>query len=53
MAGVPLVYKIHTFSAWAILALRPVSRLVHAWSIPYQYTGRLYIRYRRRYQAAR
>ncbi len=53
MAGVPLIYKIHTLSAWAILALWPFSRLVHAWSIPYQYFGRPYLLYRRRYQAAR
>ena len=53
MAGVPLVYQIHTLSAWVILALWPFSRLVHAWSIPYQYIGRPYILYRRRYQAAR
>jgi nitrate reductase gamma subunit len=53
MAGVPLVYQIHTLSAWAILALWPFSRLVHAWSIPLQYIGRPYILYRRRYQAAR
>ena len=53
MAGVPLVYQIHTLSAWAILALWPFSRLVHAWSIPFQYIGRPYILYRRRYQAAR
>lgn len=50
MAGVPLVYQIHTLSAWAILALWPFSRLVHAWSIPLQYLGRPYILYRRRYQ---
>ena len=49
MAGVPLVYQIHTLSAWAILALWPFSRLVHAWSIPVQYIGRPYILYRRRY----
>jgi hypothetical protein len=48
MAGVPLVYKIHTLSAWAILGLWPFSRLVHAWSIPLQYVGRPYILYRRR-----
>jgi nitrate reductase gamma subunit len=53
MAGVPLVYQIHTLSAWAIVALWPFSRLVHAWSIPFQYIGRPYILYRRRYQAAR
>jgi respiratory nitrate reductase gamma subunit len=49
MAGVPLVYQLHTLSAWAILALFPFSRLVHAWSIPVQYVGRPYILYRRRY----
>ncbi len=27
MVGVPLIYKIHTLSAWAILALWPFSRL--------------------------
>ena len=41
--------QIHTLSAWAILALWPFSRLVHAWSIPVQYIGRPYILYRRRY----
>ncbi len=53
MASAPLVYQLHALSAWAILALWPFSRLVHAWSIPYQYIGRPYILYRRRYQAAR
>ena len=53
MAGVPLVYQLHTLTAWAILALWPFSRLVHAWSIPLQYIGRPYILYRRRYQTAR
>jgi nitrate reductase gamma subunit len=53
MASVPLIYQIHTLSAWLILALWPFSRLVHAWSIPFQYIGRPYILYRRRYQTAR
>jgi nitrate reductase gamma subunit len=53
MASVPLVYQIHVLSAWAIFALWPFSRLVHAWSIPFQYIGRPYILYRRRYQTAR
>jgi nitrate reductase gamma subunit len=53
MAGVPLIYQIHVLAAWAILALWPFSRLVHAWSIPLQYVGRPYVLYRRRYQAAR
>lgn len=52
MASTPLVYQIHTLAAWAILALWPFSRLVHAWSIPLQYIGRPYILYRRRYQTA-
>jgi nitrate reductase gamma subunit len=49
MAGVPLIYQVHVLAAWAILALWPFSRLVHAWSIPVQYIGRPYILYRRRY----
>jgi len=52
MASAPLVYKLHALSAWAIIALWPFSRLVHAWSIPLQYIGRPYILYRRRYPAA-
>ena len=52
-SSAPLVYQIHTLSAWAIVVLWPFSRLVHAWSIPLQYIGRPYILYRRRYQTAR
>lgn len=52
MASAPLLYQIHTLAAWAILALWPFSRLVHAWSIPLQYVGRPYILYRRRYPTA-
>jgi nitrate reductase gamma subunit len=52
MASAPFVYQLHTLSAWAILALWPFSRLVHAWSIPLQYIGRPYILYRRRFPAA-
>jgi nitrate reductase gamma subunit len=47
------VYQVHAIVAWAFWALFPFSRLVHAWSIPFQYLGRPYILYRRRYQAAR
>jgi nitrate reductase gamma subunit len=53
MASVPLVYQLHVLLAWAILALWPFSRLVHVWSIPFQYIGRPYILYRRRFQEAR
>jgi respiratory nitrate reductase gamma subunit len=52
MASVPVLYQIHTLAAWGILALWPFSRLVHAWSIPFQYVGRPYILYRRRYRTA-
>jgi nitrate reductase gamma subunit len=49
MAGAPLVYQLHAASAWLLFALWPFSRLVHVWSIPWQYIGRPYILYRRRY----
>jgi respiratory nitrate reductase gamma subunit len=48
-----LIFQIHAISAWPLYALWPFSRLVHAWSIPFQYLGRPYILYRRRYSAAR
>jgi nitrate reductase gamma subunit len=53
MSSAPLVYQLHTLAAWVILALWPFSRLVHAWSIPFQYIGRPYILYRRRFQPSR
>ena len=45
----PLIYQLHAIIAWAFWASFPFSRLVHAWSIPYQYVGRPYILYRRRF----
>lgn len=45
------VYQAHAVIAWAFWALFPFSRLVHAWSIPWQYVGRPYILYRRRYSS--
>jgi nitrate reductase gamma subunit len=53
VTGAKLIFQIHAISAWPLYALWPFSRLVHAWSIPFQYLGRPYILYRRRYQAAR
>jgi nitrate reductase gamma subunit len=50
MSTVPFVYQLHAVSSWAIIALWPFSRLVHAWSIPLQYLGRPHILYRRRSQ---
>lgn len=45
----PLIYQLHAIIAWAFWASFPFSRLVHAWSIPFQYVGRPYIVYRRRF----
>lgn len=53
MISAPLVYQLHAASAWLLFALWPFSRLVHAWSLPFQYIGRPYILYRSRYAAGR
>ena len=53
VTGASLIFQIHAISAWPLYALWPFTRLVHAWSIPFQYLGRPYILYRRRYQTAR
>lgn len=43
-----LLYQVHATIAWAILALWPFSRLVHAWSYPLWFLWRPYIVYRSR-----
>jgi len=48
MASAPPVYQLHALAAWALFALWPFSRLVHAWSIPVGYLSRPTILYRRR-----
>jgi nitrate reductase gamma subunit len=53
MSSAPVVYQLHAAIPWLLFALWPFSRLVHAWSIPFQYLGRPYILYRRRYAAPR
>ncbi|HET7421671.1 MAG TPA: respiratory nitrate reductase subunit gamma [Candidatus Dormibacteraeota bacterium] len=53
MVSAPLLYQLHAASAWLLFALWPFSRLVHAWSLPFQYLGRPYILYRSRYAASR
>ncbi len=52
MGRAPLIYQLHAATAWLLFALWPFSRLVHAWSIPFQYIGRPYILYRRRYKVS-
>nr|WP_211258837.1 respiratory nitrate reductase subunit gamma [Spirillospora albida] len=53
MAGAPLVYQLHTLSAWVLIALWPFTRLVHVWSAPIAYLWRPYVVYRRRAPAPR
>jgi respiratory nitrate reductase gamma subunit len=53
MASVPFAYRIHATAAWLLYLLWPFSRLVHAWSYPFQYLGRPHILYRRRFAAER
>ncbi|MGH7698805.1 MAG: respiratory nitrate reductase subunit gamma [Candidatus Dormibacteria bacterium] len=52
MTSAPLVYQVHATAAWLLYALWPFSRLVHVWSLPWQYVGRPYILYRRRYASS-
>jgi nitrate reductase gamma subunit len=49
MAESPVVYQLHAALPWLLYAVWPFSRLVHVWSLPYQYLGRPYILYRRRF----
>jgi nitrate reductase gamma subunit len=44
----PLIYQIHATAAWAILAIWPFTRLVHAWSYPLWYLWRPFVVYRTR-----
>ena len=50
MADVPLSYKVHILSAFALLGFSPFSRLVHIWSAPFFYIFRSPIVFRRRVQ---
>ncbi|GAB3066190.1 respiratory nitrate reductase subunit gamma [Salinicoccus sesuvii] len=47
MTDVPLSFKIHVITGFLIFALWPATRLVHAWSLPFNYIGRSYIIYRK------
>lgn len=47
MHNVPMSFKIHVLTGFAIFAFWPFSRLVHVWSVPLNYIGRSYILYRR------
>lgn len=47
MHDVPLSFKIHVLTGFAIFAFWPFTRLVHVWSVPLNYVGRSYILYRK------
>jgi nitrate reductase gamma subunit len=49
MNEAPIPYQVHAALPWLLYAVWPFSRLVHVWSIPFQYVGRPYILYRRRF----
>jgi len=53
MDDVPFIFQLHVTSMWALYALWPFSRLVHAWSIPVDWFRRSPIPYRGRVAAAR
>ena len=44
----PWLFQVHAVAAWAVLAVWPFSRLVHAWSAPVWYMWRPFIVYRSR-----
>lgn len=48
IASAPVMYQVHASAAWAIFAIWPFSRLVHAWSYPLWYLWRPYIVIRHR-----
>lgn len=51
ISNASFVYQVHVTMAWAVLALWPFTRLVHAWSYPLWYLWRPYVVYRRKVAA--
>lgn len=52
METVPIGFKVHIGLSFALYALFPFTRLVHAFSLPLRYLNRSYVLYRRRDSAA-
>ena len=48
IAHAPFLYQLHATAAWAVIAVWPFSRLVHAWSAPVWYLWRPFVVYRSR-----
>lgn len=53
MADVPWEFKVHVVSGFALMAIWPFTRLVHAFSVPVGYTTRPHVVYRSRDITAR
>lgn len=48
VTGLPITFKLHTLAAFALLGIWPFTRLVHVWSVPIEYLGRVPILMRAR-----
>jgi nitrate reductase gamma subunit len=48
IAHASFIYQVHATAAWAVLAVWPFSRLVHAWSYPVWYLWRPFVVSRKR-----
>lgn len=48
MASIPIWFKIHIYSTFALYVVWPFTRLVHAFSFPVRYLRRNYVIYKRR-----
>jgi nitrate reductase gamma subunit len=46
MVGAPLIFQLHTLSAFVLFALWPFSSLVHVFNLPLGYLRRSYVQYR-------
>ncbi len=42
LAGIPLIYKVHMFFGMTMFLLFPFTRLVHIWTVPFNYLVRPY-----------
>lgn len=47
VAGAPIGFQVHIFTALLLFGIWPFTRLVHMWSLPLEYLNRNYIVYRR------
>ena len=48
MSQAPLSFQLHTLAALVLIGVWPFTRLVHVWSVPIEYLGRVPILMRAR-----